>query len=147
MEVKTYSQLMAALKQKALEVTMESVIPAVKELESQNVDTFVYSVYENPIVYNRRKDDGGLSDVDNMEHSVSAGGNQINVEIENMTTDKSNSSRFISGAVEEGGNPWGKDGAWNEPRRFGEATRFMLKSGALKDFYIKGFKKKQIKAW
>lgn len=61
-----------------------TVASGVKEIESENANEFVYNSYD-PTVYERRGNDGGLSDVRNMNHVVDTSGNSTTLEVTNDT--------------------------------------------------------------
>lgn len=105
---------------------------------SQAVWDVVYTAYD-PEFYERRGDEGGLSDVRNVEivdFGVRDG--QVFVRFENLTQgDDSLSTVFLTDTIEEGikenwSNP---DGPWSEPRAFmAEASRRLNENpGELKD--------------
>lgn len=93
---------------------------------SQAVYDIVYAAYPNPIVYERRMDEGGLSDVRNVElTSIEVENNQIKLTIENLTEGQDNmQGKFITDTIEEGrkGNFNNPNGIWAEPRPFIKET-------------------------
>jgi len=136
----------------AMEVT---VAPEVKQLESQNVKDVVYNSY-SPKVYDRREDNGGLSDVDNMHHEIFAGGNTVVMSVDNETMSNPDympnfKDPFqIAGLVEYGNNngygeydyPYHED--YLKSRAFIEATKQDLENGKAKEMFIKGLAKEGI---
>lgn len=97
---------------------------------SQAVVDVVYAAY-SPTVYDRRMDEGGLSDTRNMEivdWGVRDG--KAFLVFENLTQgNDGQSSVYISDMIEQGiKNMWSNpDGAWSEPRGFVAETQRRLK--------------------
>lgn len=66
-----------------------NVAPSIKEVESRMVKEHVYDVYKSSsdsfLRYERRKDEGGLSDVRNMSSKVYSNWGEVSLEITNDT--------------------------------------------------------------
>ena len=143
-----FKELEALLLKKVTNAMKETLSPAVKQMESDNVDEFVYSAY-TPEVYERRMNEGGLSDVRNMVDTIEVNGNSIELTVDNKT--KSNpdfmprygNSHEIASEVEFGyGYDYGGFGeAFEEERPFIRETINELKYGKAKELMLKGLKK------
>ena len=60
--------------QKKVDLSLQNeVFKAVRDVEIEHIESDVYAEYPNPIDYERRKDDGGLTDLDNYECVVNNG--------------------------------------------------------------------------
>ena len=123
-----------------LKVGMNEVAKEVKKIQSEKVKEEVYGTY-TPKQYERREDDGGLSDVRNMKHdteTLSDGGVVLEVRNETMSNEEflpDGKQPFeIAGVVEYGQMYQGDVYDWPEgrepqnddyklPRSFIEATR------------------------
>lgn len=100
---------------------------------SQAVVDVVYAAYD-PESYERRGDDGGLSDIRNMQITeVYLEGNDIKLSFENLT--KGNDSLrgdYLGDLIEFGegyaGKHWNSIGEWSSPRGFAEETANRLRS-------------------
>lgn len=97
---------------------------------SQAVIDVVYTAHD-PIFYERRMDNGGLSDVRNVDMSyIDIIGKSVSVTVENLTEGEDNMrGKFITDMIEEGqkekwNNP---NGEWSEPRPFMETARERLR--------------------
>lgn len=147
--------LEAFLLQKIQRAMVDTVALEVKQLESENIKEVVYNSYA-PKVYDRREDNGGLSDIGNMKHQVISGGNHVVLSVDNTTMSNpnynpNNKSPFeLAGLVEYG------DGAgfgeydyksspdYLQPRRFIEKTKQDLENGKAREIMIKGLIKEGI---
>jgi len=121
----------------------------VKQLESQNVQEIVYSTY-NPKIYQRRMENDGLSDINNMQHEVFAGGNMIVLSVDNITNSNqsynpnSKDAFKIAGLIEYGdGAGYGEydyksSSDYLNPRQFIRKTKEDLENGMAKEIIIKG---------
>lgn len=101
---------------------------------SQAVWDTVYSVYD-PVSYERRADDGGLSDPRNMQISeVVLDGNNIKLTFENLTKGNDGlAGEYTADLIEYGegyaGKYWNNaNGVWATPRGFAEETANRLRS-------------------
>lgn len=126
-----------------------TVASEVKQLESQNIQGIVYGSY-NPKIYQRRMENGGLSDVNNMQHAVTSGGNMVVLTVDNITTSNqsynpNDKDPFqLAGLVEYGdGNGYGEydyksSSDYLNPRPFIRKTKEDLENGMAKEIIIKG---------
>ncbi|HEY8805730.1 MAG TPA: hypothetical protein VIM42_11625 [Clostridium sp.] len=141
---------------KKIQIAMvDTVAIEVKQLESQNVKETVYNVY-SPKEYIRREDNGGLSDVGNMEHETFKAGNMVILNVENKTMSNPNynpngKSPFeITGLVEYGDNngfgeyDYKSSSDYLDPRPFIEKTKQELNNGLARTMLIKGLIKQGI---
>lgn len=110
-----------------------------KEMSQAVVDV-VYSAHE-PEQYDRRMDEGGLSDERNVEITeVFPAFGSVYVKVENLTEgNDSMEGKFITDTIEKGyevnwNNP---NGVWSEPRPFIEETveRLQSNKGELKEAF------------
>lgn len=120
-------------------VMISHVAPVIKEEQSRQVHEKVYQAYApednngKPYVYQRRGDNEGLSDIDNMFHSPGFVSRSIvELSVYNLTT--SDDGRLIAESVEKGHdasgsastydepNPRRGDGSYLKPRPFMQAT-------------------------
>lgn len=77
-------------------ILLTDVYDKVAEIEQESIDTEVYDVY-NPRKYIRRKTEGGLQDKDNIQPDVDLGGDDLTLEIINMTTVSPDSDDYSQG--------------------------------------------------
>ena len=138
---------------------MQSVAPVIKEVQSEQVEKKVYDAYPNPKQYDRRRDDGGLSSVDNMIHDITDVNGGIMLRIVNMTMsnpdflpDNGKSPFYIAGVVSQGhgyGNnyyDYPYDSRFTNPRDFIQATRDELaRSGKHILAFKEGLRKQGVK--
>src|SRR5690606_37531924 len=97
------------------------------------VEEVVYAAY-SPESYERREDNGGLSDPRNMQITeVFVEGNGVKLTFENLT--KGNDSlqgEYTADLIEYGegfaGKHWNSVGEWSKPRKFAEETAIRLRS-------------------
>lgn len=151
---------MASL-QKAILLQMETslrgeVSETIKAEQSKQVETEVYDKYApnngEPWVYQRRKQDGGLSDMNNMRGTPTVAGHVIDLTITNETPSADGEGYNIAPIIEQGDQSKYKyrtvneerkahpqADAFLEPRPFIQATRDSLRqSGALSAAFAKG---------
>lgn len=138
--------------QEAMEVT---VAPKVKQLQSENVERVVYDAY-TPNYYVRRENNGGLSDVRNMEHISDIVGNSVLMVVHNLTM--SNESYLptgetpfeIAGVIEYGRGsgmgiynyPYGTEASkFLKARQFIKKTQDDLDNGKLYQYLKEGLRK------
>lgn len=129
----------------------DTVAPAIKEMESANVDEFVYSAYD-PKEYERRMNNGGLSDINNMSHTVNISSNSVELTVDNNTMSnpefmpRNGTPHEIASEIEYGyGYDYGGfGGAFEEERPFIRETRNELKYGQAKKLLQEGLKKQGI---
>lgn len=95
----------------------------------ESVDTEVYAYYQAQ-EYENRGDDGGLSDMNNMQFTSTLKiGNTYISEFENLTVGvDSMEGKYISELIENGGTEgWANpNGIWTDPRPFAQATALRL---------------------
>jgi hypothetical protein len=139
----------------------KDVAEKTKQLMSDNVDSEVYRKYPNPVMYEARMNDGGLSDVRNMNHFVVDYQNSKVLFVTNETMSneeylpEGKTPFQIAGVVEFGHNAgygeydyvYDENAKYLQPRRFLQKTREDLKEEKgkefLKDALVKrGFKVK-----
>lgn len=125
----------------------KDVAKKTKQLMSDNVDSEVYRVYQ-PIEYKARMNDGGLSDVRNMNHFVA---DVKESKVLFVTNDTMSNEEYlpegktpfeIAGVVEYGHDAgygeydyvYKEDAKYLKPRRFIKKTREDLKDGKGKEF-------------
>lgn len=97
---KTFKNLKELMKSIQIEIDKslsEDVSKKVKKVQLEHVKKDVYDKYE-PTVYNRRKDNGGLSDIDNIEGKLIKSGL---LSIENKRKDEE-TGRLVAPVVETG---------------------------------------------
>lgn len=131
-QFRNLTELQRYLEQNAMEILANSmdIERVLAEAMSQAVIDVVYAHYE-PEVYERRMDEGGLSDIRNMSVVDFGITNKSAFLIfENLAEGNDNQAgKYITDMIEEGiesmwNNP---DGAWSEPRPFVEETIRRLK--------------------
>jgi len=130
--------------------TIEDVVPPImKEKMAEAIELEVYMRY-SPTMYIRREEDGGLSDIRNMEHSIDIKGNKIIVTLVNKTRGNKNYKDYD---YEEGYIDsiiiTGTDYTWQGskiyksqpyPRDFYEKTNELLNDGEVRKAIIKKLK-------
>ena len=103
----------------------DKVAPVIKNIEQDVTQEIVYDAYD-PIMYERRMENGGLKDIRNMEERVTKQGNSNLLEIENVTTVSDNSYDSSQGTyldeIIEYGLP-AYDTEYNQPRPFTQKTQ------------------------
>lgn len=137
----------------------------VKNILSKTMSKAVWEVvYKRyiPKEYKRRQNEGGLSDVRNMNFTkVEINGSKIKILFENLTLGQTHqmvyglqqdtaNSQYITDIIVEDNSPvWHKQGEWSKSRDFISATVIAIQNnpsaltGAIKDAYRKaGFKVK-----
>ena len=113
----------------------------IKDVNRMNISEKVYSVYE-PQVYDRRADEGGLTDTDNIDVFASATSTGVKLTISNNTPPKGfdvpgQEYEFLAPIVEYG---TGGKSAWQKPRPFMKGTVDDLRDGRLLKRIIKEIK-------
>lgn len=158
-EFKDLKSLFKHIEKNVAESMKDEVAETVKEVEQEAIENVVYDAYsgEHPWVYERRKDDGGLSDKENMHEVVTVVNGNVILSITNMTTGSQEPDLYIAPLVEFGDNAgygeyqykFNRDNTayqYLQPRPFTEATIENLRESgvhviALKDsLKRKGFK-------
>lgn len=108
--------------QKYLEKSVAEIVEDSMQLESylaekmrDSILAHVYAAYPDPPTYERRGDDGGLSDTRNMEiTNISVTDGEIRLLFENLTEGNDNlEGEYISGLIEFGNGFDGKH--WDNP--------------------------------
>jgi hypothetical protein len=148
---KNSKDLEKLIMQKVAKAMQDTVAPEVKQMESENVFEFVYSAYD-PKEYERRMNNGGLSDISNMSDKVVTNGNSVELTVDNNTMSNEDfmprygSPHPIAGEVEFGyGYDYGGYGeAFEEERPFIRETINELKYGKAKELLKKGLKNQGI---
>lgn len=103
----------------------DKVAPVIKNIEQDVTQEVVYDVY-NPAVYERRYENGGLKDKDNMIERVTSDGNSILLEIKNVTTVSEDSydhsqGTYLDEIIEYGLPAYNTE--YNQPRPFTQKTQ------------------------
>lgn len=91
---------------KAKEAMMNEVATVIKKEQSQQVKREVYEKFE-PVEYERREDDGGLSDIRNMETTIRSSTHSVTVTVKNKTKGNSDygnnpNDKYIDGIIASG---------------------------------------------
>lgn len=130
-QFRNLTELQRYLEQNTMEILANSmgIESVLASTMSQSIIDVVYAHYE-PEVYERRMDEGGLSDIRNM--SVVDWGitnKSAFLIFENLAEGNDNQAgRYITDMIEEEiESMWSKTGAWSEPRPFVEETVRRLK--------------------
>jgi hypothetical protein len=89
----------------------KEVSEVVKKVQQKAIEDEVYDKYnivggsqQEPYVYERRRDHGGLSDPNNMIEVVQVIGNEIVLQVTNITKGKDDSGLYVAELVEYGDN-------------------------------------------
>lgn len=89
--------------QKKIDLSLKNeVFPTVREIEIEHVQSDVYAEYPNPIVYERRKDEDGLTDIDNYECVVNKGVMSMTNTTESNTNYSGSIKESLVGLIEYG---------------------------------------------
>ena len=103
------------------------VVEEMKDIEREVIEERVYAVF-SPKVYERRYEDGGLMDKENMLEEVSISKNDITVEITNLTQGNPTYRNFWDGEIQElietGNYMW--NGQMPPPRPFIDETQSVI---------------------
>lgn len=89
------------------DVMQKEISEKVKDVEQKNIDSTVYDAY-SPFVYERRRDNDGLRDRNNMQSQVTQSGNGVELTVENTTKGK-DSNYEIAELIEYGDGTNGKE--------------------------------------
>lgn len=153
MTIKNMKQLKEFAFNKLLKaVNSDTVDTTVREVMRNNVIYLVYNMYQ-PKYYERRRDNGGLSDVSNIdiEQKINKSRYHINQAIINTTRGKGSSeyltplvalgqdeaeSQNYSLTYNYGYNSMGKGGSYLMPRNFIYGTRYDLKSNKMYEIAV-----------
>lgn len=82
---KTLEEAFKYLQNRIRDTLKDDVAKYVKEIESSTIQNVVYNEYE-PYIYQRREDNGGLSDVNNMKSRVAKTPNGFVLTVKNTTS-------------------------------------------------------------
>lgn len=147
-QARSLSELESLIKNHIINGMKEDVSEVIKDEEVDSIISEVYSKYD-PVEYNRRFDNSGLSDKDNMETKLYHKNNEVIIEVVNMTTGNPNQGDeedFIAPIVEYGHGKYGVyhysqtgNEPYARPRRFMKTTISLLNQNkkhvqALKDY-------------
>lgn len=128
------------------DVLADEVYDVVVNTESKMVHREVYAKYQ-PFIYDRRGDEGGLSDPRNHIATFAYDSNEVRMFVQNTTTGKWN-NQYIAGVIEYGHDngygeydyPFNRDGTatrFLKPRPFIRKTKEELRSSSA---HVKAFK-------
>lgn len=155
---KNLTELSKIIKGMTKTVMVHEVADAIRTIEQHVIDREVYDAYNNsangykePYRYDRRRDNDGLRDRENMESSIIESGNTISMSIENMAKGAMDSGLLIAPLIEYGDKAgYGEydyktnrdepDTAWQylQPRPFTEKTTEMVNTG---NYHVNAMKK------
>jgi hypothetical protein len=121
-----WSDLEKQLKAKVSETLQKEVFEEIRDVEIENINDIVYSVYE-PNVYKRRGSSGGIGDRENIQKNMV---DDLTMEVTNDTPANlkhKGTDKPLDILIERGhGNPYRydypSDGEYMKPRKFTEAT-------------------------
>lgn len=112
-------ELRRALIKDLQEAVIKEVVKEMKDIEREVIEERVYAVF-SPKEYERRYANGGLMDERNMQEEVSKFGDNINIEIVNLTQGNSKYRNHwvgeIQDLIEKGSYMW--NGQMPPPRPF-----------------------------
>lgn len=134
-------------------VNSDKVDTTIRETMRNNVIHHVYNMYPNPKFYERRRDNGGLSDVTNIdiEQKVNKSRYHINQAIINTTRGQGSSDYLTplialgqDGAISQGYSltytygydAMGRGGSYLNPRNFVWGTRYDLKNNKMYELAV-----------
>ena len=152
---KNFKELEKQLNEVLRDVMTKEVAEKVKDVQQEELENEVYSSYQ-PYEYERRRDNGGLQDRDNMIATITNYGGGLQLSVKNITKGDQDDYE-IAGLIEyghEGGHgdysyPFNRDNtAWKflRPRPFIEESRkTLMKHGEHIDAMEKGLNKRGIK--
>ena len=102
-----FDLLMEKLKDELRDIT-PAIAEEMKNIEQEVINEVVYNAY-SPTYYERRYEDGGLSDKENMEHDIEETANGFIVSVKNITKGNDEYSEaegytdgYIADIIEEG---------------------------------------------
>lgn len=120
------AQLNSYINKQLEKVLKNDVSPVIKEKESEMVEQEVYAKYKpnngEPWRYERRKEHGGLADINNMKEYINVKNNKVNLEIVNETT--GDEGYLIADLVEGGDKKNGKEYKYKN-NRSGDAQDYL----------------------
>jgi hypothetical protein len=160
---KNLKDLEKFLNQKIKKAMENEVAEKVRDIQQEKIDEEVYDVYnvvggshQEPYVYERRCDQGGLRDRRNMVADVKESNNGVELSVENITKAKDQSDINLVGLIEYGDdsqygyyeyktNRDGTSWQYRQPRPFLQETRNHLsKTGEHVEALKKGLKRQGI---
>ena len=102
-----FNLLMERLKEELRDIT-PAIAEEMKNIEQEVINEVVYNAY-SPTYYERRYEDGGLSDKENMEHDIEETANGFIISVKNITKGNDEYSKaegytdgYIADIIEEG---------------------------------------------
>ena len=102
-----FDLLMEKLKKELRDIT-SAIAEEMKNIEQEVINEVVYNAY-SPTYYERRYEDGGLSDKENMEHDIEETANGFIISVKNITKGNDEYSEaegytdgYITDIIEEG---------------------------------------------
>jgi len=147
MDVTNYAQLFAQIEAAAKDVLQKEMADAVKEKISEKADEDIYNRYPYPNQYPRRRKNGGISDVRQMNHTVDG----LTLEV---TDDADFNREFATEVGWYGGVDLSKslaynlnfgygDDEWSEPSHFiDDARNELASSGEVREIMRKGLQER-----
>ena len=93
-------ELRRALIKDLQEAVIKEVVKEMKDIEREVIEERVYAVF-SPKEYERRYANGGLMDEGNMQEEVSKFGDNINIEIANLTQGNSKYRNYWVGEIQD----------------------------------------------
>ena len=143
-----FDLLMEKLKKELRDIT-PAIAEEMKNIEQEVINEVVYDAY-SPTYYERRYEDGGLSDKKNMEHDIEETANGFIISVKNITKGNDEYSEaegytdgYISDIIEEGkGYGYGLDDVIGA-RPFNEVSQEVIDStNKIENTIIRELKKK-----
>ena len=119
-------ELMAKLQEQVQDVVKNNVVETIKDVETEHIREDVYNTY-TPTMYQRRYEDNGLIDGENMKEVIKKEYNTISLDITNDTLGNPDPTvGYIDSIIESGeGYKWKNSEIYQEqpyPRPFTENT-------------------------
>ena len=143
-----FDLLMERLKKELRDIT-PAIAEEMKNIEQEVINEVVYNAY-SPTYYERRYEDGGLSDKENMEHDIEETANGFIISVKNITKGNDEYSEaegytdgYIADIIEEGkGYGYGLDDVIGA-RPFTEISQNVIDyTDRIEDTIIRELKKK-----
>jgi trans-2-enoyl-CoA reductase len=128
-------ELMVKLQKQVQDVVETDVVETIKDMEIEHIKQDVYDAY-NPVVYDRRKENEGLIDRNNIKGTIQNENNTISVDVTNDTIENPDypptTGEYIDSIIESGeGYIWKNSEIYKNqpfPRPFTENTYEDLKN-------------------
>jgi hypothetical protein len=119
-------ELMAKLQEQVQDAVKNNVVETIKDVETEHIREDVYNTY-TPTMYQRRYEDNGLIDGENMKEVIKKEDNTISLDITNDTLGNPDPTvGYIDSIIESGeGYTWKNSEIYQEqpyPRPFTENT-------------------------